>query len=79
MSIKECRTSIERFELTARRCRLRIGHRQLWLVNPHYKQKFNLTPRKLPAALSAIRYARNFFSTSCFYLLSPDTAAGAEN
>lgn len=79
MSIKECRTSIERFELTARRCRLRIGHRQLWLVNPHYKQKFNLTPRKLPAALSAIRYARNFFSTSCFYLLQLQPSADVEN
>jgi hypothetical protein len=79
MSIKECRTSIERFELTARCCRLLIGHRQLWLVNPHYKQKFNLTPRKLPAALSAIRYARNFFSTSCFYLLSLQPPASVEN
>ena len=47
---------------------LKVLHRQLWFINPHYKQKFRLTPRKLWAPLAHLPWLRNFFSTSCFYL-----------
>ena len=70
LDIKACRTSIELFEHTLCLCHYRIVDRQLWLINPHYQQKFGLSPRKLHPQLSRIKYVRNFVSTSCFYLLS---------
>lgn len=70
LDIKCCRTPVERFEKALRTCHFRVVDRQLWLINPHYKQKFGLTPRRLPATLSRIKYLRNLFSTSCFYLLT---------
>ena len=50
------------------------GHQQicrskLWFINPHYKQKFHLTPRLLPHWVWRVKYIRNFFTTSCWYVL----------
>ena len=73
--IKQCATSIELFESAARKSGFKILDRRLWLVNPHYLQKFGLRPRKLCRLLSAIPYVRNLFSTSCFYLLKKDWIA----
>lgn len=70
--IKRCGTSVEKFEQTVKAYPLHILNRQLWLVNPHYKQKFNLQPIKLSPFLSNRRYLRDYFSTSCFYLLGAD-------
>ena len=67
--IKRCKMPIEQFETLAHKLDMTIINRQLWLVNPHYLQKFGLKPRKLCYPLSATPYVRNFFSTSCFYLL----------
>lgn len=69
LNIKSSRTSIEMFEKIALNCGFDITDRQLWLINPHYKVKFGLTPTKLPKLLSCIPYLRNFLSTSCFYIL----------
>ena len=69
LDIRKCRTSIECFESVMESCRYHVLNRQLWLVNPHYKQKFHLHPRKLSPFVSRIKYLRDFFSTSCFYLL----------
>lgn len=68
IDIKECKTSIERFEKLMKDNHYSILDRQLWFINPHYKQKFNLRPRKLFKALSHITYIRNFFTTSCYYI-----------
>lgn len=72
LHIRKCRTSIARFEHLLSRLRLRVRHRQLWLINPHYEQKFHLRPRRLPAGLACLPVIRDFFSTSCFYLLEKD-------
>jgi len=70
MSIKETRTPIELFErLTRETGTLRIADRTLWLINPHYETKFGLRPRPLPLWMARIPYFRNFFTTSCFYIL----------
>ncbi len=68
LDIKRTRVSIERFErlLAVNGCA--VLHRCLWLINPHYKRKFRLKPRKLMYPLSRLPYVRNFFSTSCFYI-----------
>lgn len=69
MDIRRCRTPTELFESVAARVPARIMNRQLWLVNPHYRQKFGLRPRRLNAFVSRLPRFRDYFSTSCFYLL----------
>ena len=71
LDIQTTRTTIERFERTARRAGLRISDRRLYFINPHYETKFGLKPRILWSPLGRIPYVRNFFTTSCFYLLTP--------
>lgn len=68
MDIKRCRMTIESFEQLSRQNGYRIAHRQLWFINPHYQQKFHLRPRKLFPIPAKVKYIRNFFSTSCFYI-----------
>ena len=68
MDIRRCRITIESFEQLARKYGYCITNRQLWFINPHYQQKFHLPPRKLPPLLAHIKYLRNFFCTSCFYV-----------
>ena len=68
MSIKNCKVTIEEFERLLTENKFRYLNRCLWLVNPHYEQKFNLKPRKLSRFISNIKYVRNFFSSSCFYV-----------
>lgn len=69
LSIKQTRVSIESFENLIKKTTLNIQDRQLWLINPHYKIKFGLSPRKLSRSISYIPFLRDFFSTSCFYIL----------
>ena len=70
LSIKQTHITIEQFEDLLMRTDLCIADRQLWFINPHYKVKFGLRPRKLHPIMSAIPYLRNFFCTSCFYILT---------
>ena len=69
MNIKNTRTSIETFEKLISECRLEVVDRVFWFVNPHYKQKFHLKPRRLWNWMYPVKYVRNFFTTSCWYLL----------
>ena len=66
--IKSCGISIESFEKMAHDNGYCIVNRLLWFINPHYKQKFNMKPRKLNKTFAKIYYLRNFLSTSCFYV-----------
>lgn len=68
-SVKRARMPIERFERLAHSAGFRIAKRTLWLINPHYKQKFNLRPRLLWHWAASLPYVRNFYTTSAFYLL----------
>lgn len=69
IDIKRCGLTVEGFERLLEKTPYAIVERQLWFINPHYEVKFGLTPRKLPAFVSAIPYLRNFVSSSCFYIL----------
>lgn len=69
MSIKRSRMPVEKFEKLARESGYDIVDRTLWFINPHYKQKFNLTPRLEWKFFAGIPYVRNFYTTSAFYLL----------
>ena len=68
-SIKRSQVTVESFEKLIKTIGFRKVKRQLWLINPHYKQKFNLTPRLLSPVFSKIKYLRNFYTTSCTYVL----------
>lgn len=69
LSIKETKCTIEMFRRIVREAGYEIIDQQLYFINPHYEVKFGLSPRKLGKVLSSVPYLRNFFSTSCFYLL----------
>jgi len=67
MEIKKCGISIEEFEMLLNKNSHTMLDRRLWFINPHYEQKFGLKPRRL-YGLSEVKYIRNFFATSCFYV-----------
>lgn len=69
MGIKRAGTSIEQFERLLRREGIAIRHRQLYFINPHYEVKFGLKPRPLAGVIGRVPYLRDFFTTSCFYVL----------
>jgi hypothetical protein len=69
MNIKRCKTTIETFESLARQAGYVIANRKLWLINPHYETKFHVRPLPLPSFIAQLPYVRNFFSTSCFFIL----------
>ena len=69
LSIRRTRITIEAFERLVGQTSLTIQDRTLYLVNPHYKVKFGLTPRQLKRPVSSIPYLRDFFCSSCFYIL----------
>lgn len=71
MSIRRSKMTVGIFEKLAAEHGFAVADRTLWLVSPHYKVKFNLTPRRLWKPLYALRCMRNFLSTSCFYILVP--------
>jgi SAM-dependent methyltransferase len=69
LEIEETRITIERFESIARRTRYRILQRNLYTINPNYEVKFGLKPRIAPGILSRLKWVRNFFITTNYYLL----------
>lgn len=70
MSIRQAGMRIEDFESLCSGAGYRVKDRTLWLINPHYKAKFGLWPRKLPALFCRSKWLRNHMSTSCFYILA---------
>lgn len=72
LSIKRSRMTPEKFENLCATHGYHILDRILWLVSPHYKAKFNMKPRRLCRMMTHIPYLRNWFSTSCFYLIRLD-------
>ena len=74
LSIKSTKITIELFEKIVAQTSFDIVDRRLYFVNPHYEVKFGLKPRRLLKPLSEMPYIRNFFSTSCFYILKKSSA-----
>lgn len=69
LDIRQTRCTIEVFRKAVRRSGYRILGESLYFVNPHYEVKFGMRPRRLSKMIAAIPYLRNFFCTSCFYIL----------
>lgn len=72
LSIKTTQCTIEVFRNSVRKTGYHIVDQQLYFINPHYETKFGLKPRKLNKVISSVPYLRNFFSTSCFYMIKPE-------
>lgn len=69
LNIKATRVTIQTFQRLCTDTSYKIVHRQLYLINPHYETKFGLRPRVLWRGVASIPYLRDFFSTSCHYLV----------
>ena len=69
LDIKFTRLPIELFEKLLQALPFEVIDRRFYLINPHYEAKFGLKPRLLPHLMASVPYLRDFFSTSCFYLL----------
>ncbi|MEZ5173964.1 MAG: class I SAM-dependent methyltransferase [Bacteroidia bacterium] len=69
LEIHDTGISINRFERIAKEGGYRIVDRRLYLINPIYRFKFNLTPRKQVSVISGIPVLRDFVSTTAYYIL----------
>jgi len=70
MEIRDTKITIEGFEKIIRKENYQIIKQTFWFINPNYKIKFGLKPRKMNALISGIPYLRNFFITTCYYILA---------
>jgi SAM-dependent methyltransferase len=67
LEIKDTQITIERFENIVRQSGLQVLNKQHYLINPIYKYKFGLKPRKQSGLLSSIPFVRNFLTTCVYY------------
>jgi SAM-dependent methyltransferase len=67
--IKQTGISIERFEKILKTERYTVLNRTLYLINPNYKIKFGLKPRKQLSVLASFPFVRNFLSSAAYYLI----------
>lgn len=79
MNIKSTRCPIEKFERIVRVQQLQVMDRRFYFINPHYEVKFHLKPRRLTPLIGCIPWLRNFFTTSCFYILDPNPVTKQES
>ncbi len=69
VEVKETQISINRFERITKKAGFAIAKRDLYLINPSYKYKFGAKPRKQFAWLASLPWVRDFFTTTCYYVL----------
>ena len=70
MEIKDTRIHIERFKKIIKKENYVIDAEEFWFINPNYKIKFGMKPRKQTKFLSSIPFLRNFIITTCYYIIS---------
>lgn len=70
LNIRDTRMTIQDFEKLCMDMDMKVVHRRFYFINPHYETKFGLKPRILWKWISCLPYIRDFFSTSCHYLLT---------
>ena len=67
MEIKTTAITIERFERIIRKSGLKVLYKEHYLINPIYKYKFGLNPKKQWKLVSALPYVRDFLTTCVYY------------
>ena len=73
--IRDTHITIEGFHKLVTATGLRIVNQRLYFINPNYQVKFGLKPRILSPVIGKIPYVRNFFTTTCYYLLAKQEEA----
>lgn len=69
LNVKKLGISIERFESIIKKADLKILKKNFYFINPIYKYKFNLKPKRQLWVISIIPWLRNFFTTSVYYVV----------
>jgi 2-polyprenyl-3-methyl-5-hydroxy-6-metoxy-1,4-benzoquinol methylase len=70
MEIKQTGISIERFERILKKTAYIVNRKTDYFINPNYETKFGLKPREQLRFLSSIPWLRNFYITTCYYIVS---------
>jgi len=70
LDTRKTKINIEKFNKLVTRQNLKIKKRKLFLINPNYEIKFNLRAKEQFKVISFIPYLRNFFTTTCYYIIS---------
>lgn len=71
MEVYDTQISIERFEKIIKASDLKVLNKQHYLINPIYKYKFGLAPRKQWGPITHIPFLRNFVTTCVYYTVTP--------
>ncbi len=69
LSIVRCQMTPEKMFKLTKEIGFEVKDQLFWFINPHYKQKFGLKPRKMWKWLASIPYVRNPFATSMWVLI----------
>lgn len=69
LEIKSTGISIEKFQRIVKDSGFNVLKKQLFLINPIYKYKFNLKPRKQFPIIKDIPVLRNFVTTCAYYAI----------
>lgn len=67
--IVDFRVTINQMNRMAKTIGMKAVAKKFYFINPIYEYKFNLKTRVLLPFLTKIPYLRDFFTTSCYYLL----------
>ncbi len=67
MEIKDTQITIEQFERIIKDSGLKVLYKEHYLINPIYKYKFGLKPRKQSPLISWVPFLRNFVTTCVYY------------
>ena len=70
LEIRQTRITIERFEKIINIENYIVKKRSFYFINPNYEIKFGLRPRLVSPIISGIPWIRNYFITTCYYLIS---------
>lgn len=70
LEIRQTRITIEQFHRILKRENYRLRKHSFYFINPNYEVKFNLKPRLQSRFLTGIPWLRNYFVTTCYYVLS---------
>ncbi len=69
LEIRQTRITVEGFRRLLRENNYSVKRELFYFINPNYEIKFGLRPRKQIKLLSSIPWLRNFFITTCYYLV----------
>jgi len=72
LEIRDTRITIERFKKIIKREKYTVRKNSFYFINPNYEIKFKMKPRLQTPIISGIPWFRNFFITTCYYVISKE-------